>query len=54
MDKLILKTYMGVQTSKYSKYNPDYKRTRWVTFVPEIMMHYNAEVGKVSSGVMFV
>ena len=42
---------MGVPTSKGSKYNPDYKRTRRVTFVPEIKMHYHAKVGKLRCGV---
>ena len=51
MDKLILKIYMEVQTTKDSKYNPDYKRTNWVTFGPEIKMHYNAKVGKLRCGV---
>lgn len=42
---------MGMRTSKDSKYNPDYKRTRWATFIPDITMHYNANVCKLRGGV---
>ena len=45
------KNLYGSANNKDSKYNPDYKRTNWVTFGPEIKMHYNAKVGKLRCGV---